>query len=98
MTKPRMAIIGAGMSGLILARALAEFADITIFEKSRGVGGRMATRHVTTPDGTAFSFDHGVQCFTARTEAFQQFLAPYLASGRVTPWHGKVMQLKVEGL
>lgn len=39
----RIAIIGAGLSGLVLARQLASNADITVFEKARGVGGRMST-------------------------------------------------------
>lgn len=41
----RIAIIGAGLAGLAAGRALAE-ADMTpvIFEKSRGLGGRLATR------------------------------------------------------
>ena len=43
MTK--IAIIGAGLAGLTLARALPAHAEVTLFEKSRGIGGRMATRY-----------------------------------------------------
>lgn len=40
-----MAIIGAGVSGLAAARDLADFGTtVTVFEKSRGVGGRCMTR------------------------------------------------------
>jgi len=45
---PKIAIIGAGLSGLILAHSLKEHANITIFEKARGVGGRMSTRYANT--------------------------------------------------
>lgn len=42
--KQKVAIIGAGISGVYAARELAKIADVTVFEKSRGFGGRMATR------------------------------------------------------
>ena len=43
--KKKIAIIGAGVSGLAAAWALREHdAEITIFEKSRGLSGRTASR------------------------------------------------------
>ena len=86
--KKNIAIIGAGMAGLTLANRLNPHANVTVFEKSRGVGGRMTTRQADP-----FSFDHGVQFFTARTPGFQKFLAPHLASGLVQEWKGKVITL-----
>jgi renalase len=86
--KPRIAIIGAGMSGLTLASSLATKADVSVFEKARGVGGRMSTRYADP-----FYFDHGTQFFTARTEAFQAFLAPLITQGIVAQWQGKVVTL-----
>jgi len=54
-----IAIIGAGMSGLAAAHTLREAGHaVTLFEKSRGVGGRVATRK---RDG--FTYDHGAQYF-----------------------------------
>ncbi|HFU75271.1 MAG TPA: FAD-dependent oxidoreductase [Campylobacterales bacterium] len=51
----RVAIIGAGFSGCFLARQLEKKnIDVTLFEKSRGVGGRMATRY-----DKDFSINHG---------------------------------------
>jgi renalase len=88
----RIAIIGAGISGLTLAAELAGQAEVTLFEKARGVGGRMSTRYADP-----FYFDHGTQFFTARTEAFQRFLAPLLASGLVAPWEGKVITFEAGG-
>jgi renalase len=69
--KPRhFAIIGAGMAGIACARTLVQAGHrVTVFEKSRGFGGRMSTR--TTAFGT---FDHGVQYFTARDPRFIQAL------------------------
>lgn len=90
--KPRIAIIGAGISGIILARELKIFAEVKVFEKSRGVGGRMSTRYADK-----FSFDHGAQCFTARTKIFQKFLQPFIAAGDVAPWLGNAINLENNG-
>ncbi|MCX6834114.1 MAG: FAD-dependent oxidoreductase, partial [candidate division Zixibacteria bacterium] len=55
---PRVAVIGAGISGLISARTFHELGfDVTVFEKSRGPGGRTATRRADP----GLSFDHGAQ-------------------------------------
>ena len=43
----RVAIVGAGLSGLVVARSLSEIAEVTVFEKGRGAGCRIAT--VTVP-------------------------------------------------
>ena len=40
----RIAIIGAGISSITIAQNLKKIATVSIFEKSRGVGGRMALR------------------------------------------------------
>lgn len=86
----RIAIIGAGISGLVLARQLSAYAEVIVFEKARGVGGRMSTRYADP-----FIFDHGAQYFTARTDAFQSFLKPYMDEGIVSEWRGKVINLEV---
>lgn len=76
-----IAIIGAGLAGLTLARRLSDSHSITVFEKARGPGGRMSTRRATP-----FAFDHGAQYFTAETEAFRTFLGPFLKAGTVAAW------------
>jgi predicted NAD/FAD-dependent oxidoreductase len=41
----RVAVVGAGMAGLTAARALADAGQaVTVFDKGRGLGGRLATR------------------------------------------------------
>ncbi|MGB9754085.1 NAD(P)/FAD-dependent oxidoreductase [Roseiflexus castenholzii] len=67
-----LAIIGAGMAGLSAARELRQRhpdLSITIYEKSRGVGGRVATRR---RDG--FVFDHGAQVIKAQDEDMDRLL------------------------
>ena len=85
----RVAVIGAGLSGLVAARKLQECSDVTVFEKSRGFGGRMATRY-----GGDFEFDHGAQFFTARSPEFQDFLEPLIANGTVACWHARFVELQ----
>ncbi len=92
MNKSKIAIIGAGISGIVLARELAKFSEVKLFEKSRGVGGRMSTRYAEK-----FSFDHGAQCFTARTKSFQRFLQPFITSRDVAAWVGKAVNLESSG-
>ena len=83
-----IAIIGAGMAGIAAAQELSKIATVTVFEKSRGFGGRMATRK-----HEAWQFDHGAQFFTARSNAFQNFLSAYIDSGLVKEWQPKVLTL-----
>jgi renalase len=65
------AVIGAGMAGITCARTLVQAGHrVTVFEKSRGLGGRMATRN-----SSFGSFDHGAQYFTVRDARFEAALA-----------------------
>ena len=62
MAAQHIAIVGAGMAGITAARTLAQAGhQVMVFDKSLGVGGRMATRR--SPFG---GFDHGAQYFTVR--------------------------------
>ncbi len=80
----KIAIIGAGLSGLVLAHRLHTQHEVLLFEKSRGVGGRMATRRAMP-----FQFDHGAQFFKVRSSSFQKFLDPLISAGVVAPWQGR---------
>ena len=71
------------MTGIACARELrsAGFRPI-VFEKSRGLGGRMATRRV---EGD-LAFDHGVQYVTARSAAFRQAMNQASEAGSAAIW------------
>jgi len=89
-SSPRVAVIGAGISGLICARTLIDQGvRVNVFEKSRGTGGRMATRR--TEDG--LRFDHGAQYFTVRDEQFQRYVESWQQDGIVAPWNGRICTL-----
>lgn len=89
----KLAVIGAGMSGVIAANAVKnEYGgsiDVTVFEKSRGAGGRMSTRRTEE-----FEFDHGAQYFTAKHPQFDKMIAAAVDAGQVAPWTGKALYLK----
>lgn len=78
-------VIGAGMSGLVAARELAASGvEVTVIDKGRSVGGRLATRRI----GSA-RLDHGAQFFTVRTAAFQRRVDDWIERGVVAVWsHG----------
>ncbi|MCX7252286.1 MAG: FAD-dependent oxidoreductase [Burkholderiales bacterium] len=89
----RLAVIGAGMAGVSCARQLAQAGwSVTLLDKSRGWGGRMATRK------TEFgSFDHGAQYFTVRDARFEQLVGEL--GELVQPWAPETMRvLDQEGL
>lgn len=81
------AVIGAGMAGVACARTLVQAGHrVTLFEKSRGAGGRMATRE------TEFgSFDHGTQYFTVRNPLFARALET--VPGLCRPWSANAVRV-----
>jgi predicted NAD/FAD-dependent oxidoreductase len=83
-------VIGAGMAGIACARTLMQAGhEVTVFEKSRGAGGRMATRR------TEFGgFDHGTQYFTVRDARFERALKT--APAQVTPWQVNTVRIMDE--
>jgi hypothetical protein len=85
-SRRRIVVVGAGLAGLTAARELmARDADVIVFDKGRGVGGRMATRRIDTATGTAV-FDHGAQFFTARRDAFRAMVAQWVHEDVVYEW------------
>ncbi len=75
-------VIGAGIAGLLAARSITRAGyPVIVLEKSRGVGGRMATRRFQ--NGV---FDHGAQFFTVREPAFEALVSGWLADGLIDHW------------
>lgn len=81
----RVVVVGAGLSGLVAALgALEGGAEVTVVDKGRSVGGRLATRRI----GDA-RLDHGAQFFTVRTPAFARRVDDWIDRGLVHVWnHG----------
>ncbi len=83
------AIIGGGLAGLACARRLtADGWTVTVFDKGRTPGGRIATR---CQEG--LQFDHGAQYFTARDPSFARQVENWQADGVVGLWAGRIATL-----
>ena len=92
---PRVAVIGAGVAGAACAAGLLRAGfDVTVFDKSRGVGGRMATRRAqwAAVDGAvgAAEFDHGCAHFTPTRPRFQAVVDRAEALGCVARWRQRL--------
>lgn len=66
----RVAVVGAGVSGLAAARKLHEYGHgPVVFEKSAEVGGRVATKKIR-----GYVFDHGATSVAPRHTAIEQVI------------------------
>jgi renalase len=75
-------VVGAGIAGLTAAaRAGGHGRRVLLLDKSRGVGGRMATRRV----GGAVC-DHGAQFFTQRTRGFHGVIEQAVHERAAVEW------------
>lgn len=75
-------VVGAGLSGLYAAKRLSKHGlDVLIIEKSRGVGGRCATRRIQN-----ISFDHGAQFFTAHNPLLKTMANDWIEKGHTRVW------------
>ena len=85
-----IAIIGAGIAGITAARTLVQAGHhVHVFEKSRGAGGRMATR-----DSNFGSFDHGAQYFTVRDPRFSLAIQAVPGTTEICrPWSANAVRV-----
>jgi renalase len=91
-------VVGAGLAGLAAARDLKNAGfSVLVLEKSRGVGGRCATKRLTVGDSVA-RVDHGAQFFTVRSERLQKLVIKLEYSGVVQAWTRGFPKLTVRGL
>src|SRR5690349_15420608 len=82
MASPRVAVIGAGLSGVACAQALAERGIAAeVFERGRAPGGRMAS-----PTLHGRRVDMGAAYFTAKDPAFAAIAEDWVARGLARPW------------
>ncbi|WP_404464788.1 FAD-dependent oxidoreductase [Vreelandella aquamarina] len=89
----RVAIIGAGLSGLACAHRLAQHGvHVQLFDKARGPGGRMSSKQ--RPSAT---LDLGAQAFTARDTRFIRKVAEWQDAGCVAKWPVHSYQASASG-
>ncbi len=87
-------VLGAGIAGIVAANKLRLAGlSVCLLEKSRGIGGRLATRRIAGQ-----SFDHGAQFFTAREEGFTSVVKNWVEKGIARPWFGESRRERFCGL
>lgn len=88
-------IVGAGISGLLAAQRLRDYhIDVTILEKSRASGGRMAKKMVDDA-----VFDIGAQFMTTRERNFRERVERWMSKSEVLPWYtGPLGNMRYVGL
>lgn len=75
-------MVGSGVAGLVAAGRLADSGlAVTVVDKGRGVGGRLATRRVG-----AARLDHGAQFFTVRDGRLARRVEQWLVDGVAREW------------
>ena len=97
-TRGDVLVIGAGLAGLAAARDLQDAGfGVLVLEKSRGVGGRCATKRFEV-NGVHVRADHGAQFFTARDERLKNLVSELEAKGVVKEWTRGFPKLTTRGL
>jgi len=87
-------VVGSGISGLAASRRLVEAGfSVMVCDKSRGVGGRVASRRI---EGAPF--DHGAQFVTRRSAEFSKIVEDLLIEEVVIPWFGEAGKERYAGL
>jgi renalase len=81
-------VIGAGLAGLTAAQELQQQGlSVVVLEKSRGVGGRMATRRLPPhANPTTTIADHGTCYLSPQSADFQAWLEDLEAQGVMKVW------------
>jgi renalase len=79
-------VIGAGIAGLLAAQELQKCGfDVTVIDKGRGLGGRLATRRLEV-GGRTGKADHGAQYITAYEPKFEALIQEMERNGALRVW------------
>jgi renalase len=91
MTHFDIAVVGAGMAGLTCAQQLHQAGyNVVVAEKSRGLGGRLATRRLQNTHA-----DHGVCYLKAKDIQFQSLLETLVDRDLLQVWTDTIHELDV---
>jgi renalase len=89
-----IAVVGAGFAGLTCARKLQQAGrQVAVFDKSRGLGGRLATRRLA---GTRA--DHGVCYLQPKGAAFGQLINELVEEQILRVWTQGIHRLSADGI
>ena len=95
-------VIGAGVAGLTCAQQLHRAGHrVALIDKSRGLGGRLATRRLPSDTSTSNSVpthgDHGVCYLKPKHPSFQKLLAQLTQTGTLHVWTETIHTLSSTG-
>ena len=94
---PRVAVLGAGLSGLVCAMEVAaDGSEVALFEQSRGPGGRASSRVARGGTENGFVWDHGCQYFCPTSPEVAAAAQQWLEAGALAEWKGRFGSVDVE--
>jgi predicted NAD/FAD-dependent oxidoreductase len=98
---PRVAVVGAGISGVSAARALTERGlEVVVLDRGHRIGGRMATRTLRDTglpyDGRVV--DIGAAYLTADDPGFVEVVQQWVDSGVARPWTDTFLTGTLDGI
>ena len=95
-------VIGGGITGLITATILQRKGiEVTVLDKGRGIGGRLATRRIDRGEATEGVFDYGTQYFSIENPKLKPWIDDWLEKGVIKEWFrnntGKLRYCGIDG-
>ena len=82
-------VVGGGITGLIVATILQRRGiEVTVLDKGRGIGGRLATRRIDRGEPNEGVFDYGTQYFSLEHSSLQPWIDEWLDRGLIKEWFG----------
>jgi renalase len=80
-------IVGGGITGLITATILQRRGiNVTVLDKGKSIGGRLATRRMSHKPSIEGVFDYGAQYFSVSNPQFQVWVDDWLNQGVIKEW------------
>ena len=95
-------VIGGGITGLITATILQRKGiEVTVLDKGRGIGGRLATKRIDRDEPTEGVFDYGTQYFSIEHPKLKPWIDDWLKQGIIKEWFrnntGKIRYCGIDG-
>jgi hypothetical protein len=80
-------VIGGGITGLTIANILQRTRiKVTVLDKGKHIGGRLATRRVSHEESIEGVFDYGTQYFSVNSPQFQVWVDDWLKNNVIKEW------------
>jgi renalase len=80
-------VVGGGITGLITATILQRRGiNVTVLDKGKSIGGRLATRRMSHEPSIEGVFDYGAQYFSVSNPQFQVWVDDWLNQGVIKEW------------